>query len=173
VSTTSALRGRSGSVAAAALIGIGLTILIGQVLHLTNPGLFFVAFAAALFFAYFNQPHRASNLVVAAGVLGGLGLGTLLSSHDLTPDYIHGALLAGSLATGFGVIYLFGDPFRHRWAIWPAAALAVIAWLSFVMQAPWLKDTFGAIFHLTWPLLLVGAGLWLIERGRHKSGSQT
>jgi hypothetical protein len=173
VSTTTALRGRTVSVVAAALIGIGLTILLEQVLHLNNPGLFFVAFGAALFLAYLNQPNRASNLVLAAGVLTGLGLGTLLSSHDLTPDYVHAAILAGSLATGFGAIYALGDPHRHRWAIWPAAALGIIAWLTFVTHAPWLKDTFGAIFHFTWPLLLVGAGLWLIERSRNASGSQT
>lgn len=171
--STTALRGRSGSVAAAALIGIGLTVLIEQVLHLENPGLFFLMFGVALFVAYLNQPNRASNLLVAAGVLSGLGIGTLLSSHDLTPDYVHGAILAGGLATGFGAIYVLGDPHRHRWAIWPAAALGIIAWLNFVTHAPWLKDTFGAIFQFTWPLLLVGAGLWLIERGRNGAGSQT
>jgi hypothetical protein len=166
VSSTTSLRGRSGSVAAAALIGIGLTILVEQVVHLDNPGLFLLAFGAALLFAYFNQPHQTSNLIVVGGVLSGLGLGCLLSSHDLTPEYLHGALTAGSLALGFGAVFLLGDAQRHHWAIWPAAGLAIVAWLSFVTQAPWLKDTFGQLFHVTWPLLLVAAGLWLIQRSR-------
>jgi hypothetical protein len=166
------LRGRSGSVAAAALIGIGLTILVEQVAHFESAGLFFIAFGGALLFAYFNQPQRASNLIAAGGVLSGLGLGCLLTSNDLTPHYLEGALMAGSLALGFGAIYLFGDTHRHRWAMWPAAVFGIIAWFSFVTQAPWLKDTFGMLFHFSWPLLLVGAGLWLIERSRHQADRQ-
>jgi hypothetical protein len=166
------LRGRSGSVAAAALIGIGLTLLVEQVAHVGSPSLFLIAFGGALLFAYFNQPSRASNLIVVGSVLSGLGVGCLLTSNGLTPEYLHGALMAGSLAVGFGAIYLFGDPQRHRWTMWPAAVFGLIAWFSFVTQAPWLKDTFGMLFHLTWPLLLVAAGLWLIERSRHQADRQ-
>jgi asparagine N-glycosylation enzyme membrane subunit Stt3 len=168
VSSTTSLRGRSGSFAAAALIGIGLTLLVEQVVHIDNPSLFLIAFGGALLFAYFNQPRRASNLIVVGGVLSGLGLGSLLSSHDLTPEFLHGALMAGSLAIGFASICLFGDTQKHRWAMWPAAVFGIIAWFSFVTQAPWLKDTFGMLFHFSWPLLLVAVGLWLIERSRHQ-----
>ena len=163
------MRGRSGSVAAAALIGIGLTILLEQVAHFESPSLFLIAFGGALLLAYFNQPRRASGLIVVGGVLGGLGLGCLLTSDGLTPEYLHGALMAGSLAAAFGAIHLFGDAQRHHWAMWPAAVFSIIAWFSFVTQAPWLRDTFGMLFHVTWPLLLVAAGLWLIERSRHQA----
>jgi hypothetical protein len=162
------LRGRSGSVAAAALIGIGLTLLVQQVAHVESASLFLIAFGGALLFAYFNQPRRASNLIVPGGVLSSLGLGTLLTSHGLTPEYLHGALMASSLAIGFGAIYLLGDTQKHHWAMWPAAVFGIIAWFSFVTQAPWLQDTFGMLFHFTWPLLLVAVGLWLIERSRHQ-----
>jgi hypothetical protein len=168
VSSTTALRGRSRSVAAAALIGIGLTILVEQVVHIENPGPFLLAFGGALGFAYLNQPHRTSNLIVPAGVLSGVGIGTLLSSNELTPGYVHAAVLFGGLAFGFGAIYFLGDQVRHRWAMWPAIGFGILAWFNFVTQAPWLKDTFGAIFHLTWPLLLVAAGLWLIGRARQQ-----
>lgn len=169
VSSTSALRGRSGSIAAAALIGIGLTIFVAQVTGLESFSFLLLALGAGFFFAYLNQPSHGSNLIVAAGVLGGLGAGTLLSSGDFLPHYLHGALVLGGLALGFGAIYLFGEPRRHHWAMWPAAAFGVLAWLNFVTQAPWLKDTFGAVFHLTWPLLIIGAGLWLIERNRRSA----
>lgn len=171
VSSTTALRARSGSVAAAALIGIGLTILVEQVVHIENPGMFLLAFGGALGFAYLNQPHKTSNLIVPAGVLSGLGIGTLLSSNELTPGYVHAAILFGALALGFGAIYLLGDGLRHRWAMWPAIGFGILAWFNFVTQAPWLKDTFGAIFHFTWPLLLVVAGLWLMERARQRERS--
>jgi hypothetical protein len=164
-----AFRGRFSPLAAAALIGIGLTILVDQVIHIENPSLFSVTFGGALLFAYLNQPSQQSNLIVPASLLSGLGLGGLLSSNDLTPGYLHSALLFAGLALGFATIYLLGDKIRHRWAIWPAAALGVLAWVNFVTQAPWLKDTFGTIFHYTWPLALVAAGLWLIERSRERT----
>jgi hypothetical protein len=166
------MRGRSGSVAAAALIGIGLTLLVEQVAHVESPSLFLIAFGGVLLFAYFNQQRQASNLIVVGGVLSGLGLGCLLTSNGLTPEYLHGALMAGSLAIAFGAIHLLGDTQRHHWTMWPAAVFGIIAWFSFVTQAPWLKDTFGTLLHFTWPLLLVGAGLWLIERSHHQHHHQ-
>jgi hypothetical protein len=160
------LRGRRfSSAAAVALIGIGLTLFLQQTLGVGGPGILFLVFGGALFLAYFTQPE-GSRLITPAGVLAGLGLGLTLVSGHLTPDYLHTSLMAGSLALGVGAIYLFGDTPRHRRAIYPALGLALIAWLSFVTSAPWLKDTFGAITHFTWPLLLVAGGLWLIERGR-------
>jgi hypothetical protein len=161
------LRGRRfSSAAAAALIGIGLSVFLQQTLGLAGPGVLFLALGAGLFLAYFSQP-QGSHLITPAGILAGLGLGFTLASGDLTPEYLHTPLIAGSLALGVGAIYLFGDTPRHRRAIYPAIALALIAWLSFVTSAPWLKDTFAAITHVMWPLLLVAVGLWLIERGRH------
>ena len=166
MSTTTALRGRSGSVLAAGLIGIGLTIFVQQFTGIDGGSILLLALGGGFFLAYFNQRQHTSNLIVAASLLTGLGLGVSLVSGSVTPNYLHGAILCGALALAFGAIYLFGDAARHRWAMYPAAGFALIAWLNFVTHAPWLKDTFGTITHFTWPLLLVGAGLWLIERSR-------
>ena len=160
------MRGRRfSSAAAAALIGIGLTILLQQTLGIRGPGILLLALGAALFLAHFTQP-AGSRLLVPAGTLSGLGLGMTLAWNDLMPGYLHTALFFGSLALGVLTIYLYGESPRHRRAIYPAIALALLGWLSFVMSAPWLKDTFGAITHFMWPLLLVAGGLWLIERSR-------
>jgi hypothetical protein len=158
-------RRRFSSAAAAALIGIGLTLLLQQTLGIGGPGILLLAVGGALFLAYFSQPP-GSHLIVPAGILSGLGLGITLNSSDLIPAFLHGALLAGSVALGVATIYLFGDQPRHRRAIYPAIALALIAWFSFVTSAPWLKDAFSTITHLLWPLLLVGGGLWLMQRDR-------
>jgi hypothetical protein len=167
------MRGRRfSSAAAAALIGIGLSVFLQQTLGIDGPGILLLALGAALFLAHFSRP-QGSRLVVPAGILAGLGLGLTLAWNDLTPGYLHTALFAGSLALGVATIYLFGDSPRHRRAIYPAIALALLAWLSFVTSAPWLKDTFGAITHFMWPLLLVAGGLWLIERSRNGANSRT
>ena len=153
VSTTTALRGRSGSVLAAGLIGIGLTLFVQQFTGIDGGSIFLLALGAGFFLAYFIQRHHSSNLLVPASVLTGLGIGVSLVSHDVTPHYLHGAIMCGAVALAFGAIYLLGDAVRHRWALYPAAALALIAWLNFVSQAPWLKDTFGTITHAAWVIV--------------------
>jgi len=140
---------------------------VQQFTGIDGGSIFLLALGVGFFLAYFNQRHHSSNLLVPASLLTGLGVGVSLV-HDVTPHYLHGAIICGALALAFGAIYLLGDAVRHRWALYPATAFAFIAWVSFVTQAPWLKDTFGAITHVAWPLLLVGAGLWLIERSRHR-----
>jgi hypothetical protein len=169
VSSTPASRGRRfSSIAAAALIGIGLTIFAQQTLGIRDPGILLLAIGGGLFFAHFSQPD-GSRLLVPAGVISGLGLGATLVWNDVTPGFLHGSIVAGSLALGVGTIYLFGETPRQRRAIYPAIGLALLAWLSFVTSAPWLKDAFGAITHFVWPLLLVAGGLWLIERSRSEA----
>jgi hypothetical protein len=168
--TTPALRGQKTSIAAAGLIGIGLTMTLQQVVGVDGPGLFFVALGAGFFIAYMHQP-RPSDLIVPAGILTGLGLGTFLASDFLSPKYLHGALIFGMLALGFGGIYLLGE-MRHRWALWPAAVLGVLGWLQFVTSAPWLKLPFGAAMNVLWPLAVAGVGLWLIDRARRRDLQQ-
>jgi hypothetical protein len=171
VSSTPALRRRRfSSAAAAALIGIGLTLFLQQTLGIGGPGMLLLAVGGALFLAYFSQPP-GSHLIVPAGILSGLGLGLTLNSSHITPAFLQGSLLAGSVALGVLAIYLFGDAPRHRRAIYPAIALGLIAWFSFVTSAPWLKDAFSTMTHLLWPLLLVAGGVWLIQRQRAQFGT--
>jgi hypothetical protein len=152
-------------VAAAALIGIGLGTFLHQAIGLDGPGIFFLTLGIGFYLAYINQ-RRPSDLIVPAGVLSGLGLGITLGSASLIPQFLHAALCFGSFALGFAAIYLLGEP-KHRWAMWPATGLGLVAWLAFVTSAPWLKEPFGALAPVFWPLLLVAAGFLIIERGRH------
>ena len=163
-STSLAWGGRKASVAAAALIGIGLGIFLYQAIGLDGPGIFLLTLGTGFYVAYINQ-RRPSDLIVPAGILSGLGLGVTLGSASLIPQFLHAALCFGSFALGFAAIYLLGEP-KHRWAMWPATSLGLIAWFAYVMSAPWLKGPFGALAEAFWPLLLVAAGLLLIERSR-------
>jgi len=150
-------------VAAAALIAIGLTMLFEQ--EIGSGGRPLLLFLGLGFFAAYLTQREASDLIVPAGALTGLGLGIAFGSGHLTPGFLHAPIFFGGLALGFAAIYLLGEA-RHRWAIWPASAAALIAWLTFVMSAPWLKEPFGQAFHVFWPLALVAVGAWLIQRSR-------
>lgn len=162
-STTTSLRRNTSSVGAAALIGIGVCLLLQQTLGF-GAQLIVLGLGLGLYAAYVTQTPR-SNLIVPAGILSGLGLGIALVSQNLTPHYLHGTLMLGSLALGFGAVFLLGEE-RHRWAMAPAAVFAVLTWIVFMASASWLSGPIFAQAHLFGPLLLVAAGLLLLTRER-------
>ena len=151
------------SVGAAALIGLGVCLLLQQTFGF-GAQLIVLGLGLAFFAVYATQQPR-SDLIVPAGVLSGLGLGIALVSQQLTPGYLHGAIILGSLALGFAGIFLLGQE-RHRWAMLPAGIFAVLSWIVFMSSASWLSGPIFAQAHLFGPLLLVAAGLWLLTRDR-------
>jgi hypothetical protein len=161
--TTSLVRRNSISVAAAALIGIGVCLLLQQTFGFGDE-LIVLGLGLGLYAAYVSQPAR-SDLIVPAGVLSGLGLGIALVSKNLTPGFLHGPIILGGLALGFAGIALLGQE-RHRWAMVPAGIFALLTWIVFMTSASWLSGPFFAQAHFFGPLLLVAAGLWLLKRDR-------
>jgi hypothetical protein len=161
--TTSVVRRNTTSVGAAALIGIGVCLLLQQTFGF-GAQLIVLGLGLGFYAAYATQQPR-SDLIVPAGVLSGLGLGIALVSTNLTPGYLHGALFLGCLALGFAGILLLGEQ-RHRWAMLPAGVFALLAWIVFMTSASWLAGPFFAQAHLFGPLMLVAAGLWLLTRDR-------
>ena len=162
--TTSVVRRTTTSVGAAALIGIGVCLLLQQTFGF-GAQLIVLGLGLGLYAAYTTQQPR-SDLIVPAGVLSGLGLGIALVSNNLTPHYVHGVLILGGLALGFSGIFLLGEA-RHRWAMLPAGVFALLTWIVFVTSASPLSGPIFAQAHLFEPLLLVAAGLWLLNRDRH------
>jgi hypothetical protein len=148
-------------VGALALIGLGSFFLLQQVFSF-GPQLIVLALGLCFYVAYMNQRGR-SDLIVPAGVLSGLGLGILLVSDNVTPGNIHGPLMLGSLALGFGAIFFLGEA-RHRWALWPASVFGVLAATVFATSDVWRFDPLFSQFRYLWPLLLIGGGFWLMRR---------
>ena len=92
-----------------------------------------------------------------------IGIGLNVLAHQLF-GLSGGGTFFLSFAVAFGALYAFGARDEHRWAIWPTVVLGAFAWLSIVTGIPWLKETYGAVLHVTWPIGLVAVGLWLMQR---------
>jgi hypothetical protein len=142
-------------------------------------GVLLVLFGGALLVQQLGSPVGADALVLSALALA-FGYAWLGNGEGwaLIPAAFFAALAAAALAGDLGVltgsgwsalflgvaflaIWAFGraGPFRHTWAIWPAAIFLLIALAEFSDRIP----GFPGLERL-WPLLLVGGGLWLVAR---------
>lgn len=149
-------------------------------------GVLLVLFGGALLVQQLGSPVGADALVLGALAVA-FGYAWLGNGEPwaLIPAAFFAALAASAMAGDLGVlsgngwsalflgvaflaIWAFGrtGPFRHTWAIWPAAIFLLIALVEFSDRIP----GFPGLERL-WPLLLVGAGLWLVVRevGRPRS----
>lgn len=150
----------SGITAGIILIALGAVFLIAQIVRLENALLFVLGIG--FYVAYFVA-GRSRGLLVAGGVLGGLGLGTLV--RDLAG--LSGSLGSGVLflcwALGWASIWLIDQ--RLRWALWPAAVFAAIGAISTATAIPGLDQYSSYV----WPLVLIAIGAWLLLRRQRAS----
>ncbi|MGH2466260.1 MAG: hypothetical protein ACRDGL_00785, partial [Candidatus Limnocylindrales bacterium] len=148
-------------------------------------GVLLVLFGGALLLQHLGSPIGADGLVLAAIALG-FGYAWLGAGEPWAaiPAAVFAALAASSigqdlrLVTGSGwtpvflglaflAIWAFGrtGPFRHTWAIWPAAIFLLIAAVEASDRLPGFPGA-GVL----WPLLFISGGLWLILRALQRPG---
>lgn len=100
--------------------------------------------------------------LIPAGVMGSIGLSLLLvGGSDMdgrTGPIFAGIMFAGWAAT-FGLLWLLREAHNTRWALIPAAALALVGLISF-MAAPALR--------FVWPAALILIGAIVLLRGLRK-----
>jgi peptidoglycan/LPS O-acetylase OafA/YrhL len=111
-----------------------------------------------------STPRGLRGRIVSVIAATLIGVGLFVFARQLTGLSGPGLFFL-SLGAGFFAAYASQ---RARWAMWPAAAFGGLAWLSLVASTPWLKETWGTVAHIFWPLVLVAGGLWLIERARRR-----
>jgi hypothetical protein len=106
---------------------------------------------------------REYGYAVAAGIVGGLGVGIVLSATAIDPN--DGAVFMLSLAGGFVAVWILGffaDPQeRNPWPLVPAGILAAVG-ISIVTDAPGLIDWLIVAVAVA----LVIAGLRAFRRSR-------
>ena len=146
---------RRTNVAALALIGVGVLLLLGRLgfgaLDIV-PGMILLTIGSCfLFFAFAN---RIFGLSIPGFILTGLSIGVTFA------DVTNGMSVLWGLALGFFLIFALGRAlFRvnSRWALIPSVILFAIGCIIGIANLP----AFLAGGMIWLPLLLVGAGLYL------------
>ena len=149
----------SRSVLGWVLIILGVLFLLGTLLPAVGDWLGPAVLAAGgvvLLGLYAGGRARHAWLVIAGGSLLSLAA---VSAWNLYSETGGGAILFSGLAVTFGVFALLQSPASgRRWAVWAAAGCLVVAILATGLS--W-----------AWPLVLIGAGVWLlVYRGVAASG---
>lgn len=149
----------SGWLPGVLLIVVGVTLFAVQLLDLDASVIVLViglAFAAAF------AATRRYGLLIAAGILTGLGAGILLEDAGVLGEPVVLGLGLGFLAIYGADLLVTGARAPGRWwPLIPGAILTVIAGA---------ESTFGPegarLIERGWPVLLIAVGAWLLLRGR-------
>jgi hypothetical protein len=153
------VRDLGGWVPGVILIAVGLTLFSVQLLNLDGEVLVLVV---GLVFAIAFVATRRYGLLIAAGIVSGLGAGILLEDSGVMGEPVVLGLGLGFLAIYAGDLLTSGARAPGRW--WPLIPGAV---LTIIAGA---ESTFGPegarVIAQGWPLILIAAGAWLLLRGR-------
>ena len=156
---------RNRLVGGIALIILGLLALAAQFVEMEWLGLLILP-ALGFIFLVWGILTRQSGLFIPAGILGGLGVGTLLVAGPFAgvAEDTQGGIFMLAFAAGWALIPIFSIIFtreRHLWALIPGGIMALIGiGLLFGGMAFTILEFLGVI----WPVLLILGGLYLIFR---------
>ncbi|HEX2862934.1 MAG TPA: HRDC domain-containing protein [Deinococcales bacterium] len=135
------------------LIAIGALLLLSSMRGL-DLGWIWVAGLGAVFLIAYTR-NRQPGLAVPAGILLGLGAGIMLD--DLLN--VGGAAILLGMAGGFLLVDVL-EPFRHRWALWPAMVLGAIGAMVLIESQASLVAA-----------ILVVLGIFVLGGGRLRGGN--
>ena len=149
------IRDRGAMVAGIVVVGIGVFLLLGQLVPDTgtwNPLIVGLVFLAAALF------RREYGFLVPGGIISGVGVGVLLEPAFDEPWA--GAILLFSIAAGFASIWVLGQlmrmPENHPWPLIPASIIALVAGVQLADA-----DVDGVM--RWWPLIIIAFGVVIIE----------
>ena len=160
---------RNRSVAGAALIGIGVLVLAGQMVETSWFGLLFLP-VLGLIFLLWGAATRNVGPLIPGGILSGIGTGVFLIEGplQLLQDEPSGGVFLLSFGVGWVLITLLSALFTdetHRWPLIPGGILALIGG-SLLVGGVALDavSSAGEILNRLWPVALVAFGLYLFLR---------
>jgi hypothetical protein len=141
------------------LIAIGVTLFSVQLLNVEGD---VVVLVIGLVFAAAFAATRRYGLLIPAGIMTGLGTGILLENAGAVGEPVVLGLGLGFLAIYAVDLLATGARGPGRW--WPLIPGAI---LTVVAGAESTLGPEGArIISQGWPIILIGAGAWLLLRGR-------
>ncbi len=162
--TTPRPSGRTG----VALIGIGALALIVSFVQAKFVGLLFLPMLALAFLSW-GLTTRNTRLLVPGGILGGIGVGTLLAetvykSNDMTTT---GGIIILSMGLGFLLILPLERSIHtltQQWELIPGGVLALLGLGLLITPVRGLLADAGKY----WPILLIVLGAYFVwNNNRH------
>jgi hypothetical protein len=156
--------GRNRLAAGLVLIGLGVFFLVAQFIQAQWMGLLILPLLSAGFLLW-GLFTRNSGLLVPGGILGGIGLGTYLTSGPFveTGEQTQGGVFLLAFAAGWALIVVLSLAIRRAqwWPLIPGGIMAVIG-LALLAGGAWVQvlEWLGKL----WPLALVAIGLGVLLR---------
>lgn len=153
---------RGGWIAGIILIVIGLLAFLGQVVEMEWFGLLVLP-TLALIFLVWGLVTRKEGLLIPAGILGGLGAGTLLmvGPYEGAPEQNAAGIFFLAFAGGWVAISLFSLLINRRmwWPLIPGAFLGLFG-VALLGGETGLRIL--EVMGKGWPLILIAVGVYLI-----------
>ena len=157
---------RNTVIAGLMLIGIGLVVLVGQMVDVNWAGMMIPGLLGVLFMLW-GVLSRSSGLIIPGGILSGIGLGILLIANPaftLFSGFDEGGIFMLAFAAGWVSITvmtaLFGEE-THWWALIPGGIMALIG--GAILFGGVLMAGLAFLGKI-WPVFLILAGIALIAR---------
>ena len=166
VNETRGARSGPSWVAGAVLIGIGVLLLIGQMVGTEIVGLLVLP-GIGLIFLVAGLVTRRAGYMVPAGIMLGLGTGVLLGTQVFanTAGETQGGIVVLGLGAGFILVMLLSVLTRegtHWWPLIPGGILSVIGVALLIGEEA--ARTVGSLLAYAWPLGLIALGAWFLFR---------
>ena len=157
-----------------ALIAIGAIALVTSFVKPDLVGLLFLPMLS-LAFILWGLTTRNARLLIPGGILGGIGVGTLLTqttyhaqSHDLT---FTGGVILLSMAAGFLIIIPLERMISPQWARWEIVPGIVLGAMGAGLLISPIRDVLATAGKF-WPLALIILGaIFLANNSSHKSST--
>jgi hypothetical protein len=155
---------RDRTIVGALLVGLGLFFGLAQFI---NVGTLVLPFLATAFLVV-GFATRSSGWFIPGGILAGISGGVYLLESGWIPEAVEGGAFLLVFAAGWVLIAGLSRLFTreaHDWALIPGGIMAVIGGLVLLGEqgVRWL-DLLFTVFNFTWPLALIGVGIYLIWR---------
>ncbi len=165
---SSDVRGRV--IAGIALILIGALALLAQVTQSAQLALLAPAILGAIFLTW-GLITRTFGLLIPGGVLLGIGLGAYLitGSYSYLEGDAQGGLFMLAFAAGWFLISLLSPLTTDRFQWWPLIPGAIIGAVGLALLGGGPAMQLLQIIGYSWPLILVGIGIYLLFKRREQS----
>jgi hypothetical protein len=157
--STNSSRRSGGIVAGAILVAVGLLTLVGQIPGI-EIGLYFLPALSLIFFVA-GFASRNVGLLIPAGIIMGVGAGSILVTELPLSGTAEGGAFMLALAGGFALITLSGLVLR-KFMYWPLIPAAFIALFGVALLSGETGLSALKMLRYVWPVALILAGGALI-----------